>query len=635
MNESSQTSLDVARGYLNRGWSIIPVPYRGKNPGFDDWEKLRITAASAPDYFNGKPLNFGLLTGEPSGWVVDVDLDHEVAVRLAPDYLPITAAVFGRAGRRRSHWLFRVTSPVRTKKIRSNTHGMLVELRSTGLQTVLPPSIHVSGEPIEWECEGGEPAVVDPEELFEAVIRLGAAAKAELGERPTRPSAAKKAKAPKQVAGRPAPDPKATVRPLDAAARCLQAMLRIGIVDRNDGSSRLYTAACRAVEHDLGDADALACIRRYEQLKPFPRQWSDDDVLQRLRDAEAVCTRGAAFKAERDEQGFIKLGTRDPETGKLVLSPRRTLPSAEAFVREHYDHPDRARLVDYAGTLWAWKSNRYVEQEDGAIRQCLHPWLHDAMRYVFNRNTNEMELVNFEANPGSVNAVLETTKSLVHLPSSVAPPCWLNGAGDRPPAHEILVGKSKLLHLPSGEYLTPTPLLFTPSALDYDPVPNAPQPTAWFEFLHQLLEDDTEAWDLVQQWFGYMLTADTAQQKALLLVGPRRSGKGTLGRVLKALIGAANVCGPTTSSLAGNFGLLGASSPRRRENSRTSSHPCPHSPRRFLSARQGRVPATARDLQPAARENHRRASTRGSGSDVGRCLFASSPIQAKRRCRDK
>ena len=32
--------------------------------------------------------------------------------------------------------------------------------------------------------------------------------------------------------------------------------------------------------------------------------------------------------------------------------------------------------------------------------------------------------------------------------------------------------------------------------------------------------------------FGYCLTTDTSQQKAFLIVGPKRSGKGTIGRVL-------------------------------------------------------------------------------------------------------
>jgi putative DNA primase/helicase len=41
----------------------------------------------------------------------------------------------------------------------------------------------------------------------------------------------------------------------------------------------------------------------------------------------------------------------------------------------------------------------------------------------------------------------------------------------------------------------------------------------------------------------------------LLMVGPKRSGKGTIGRVTSRLVGAGNVAGPTTSSLAGPFGL--------------------------------------------------------------------------------
>jgi putative DNA primase/helicase len=39
------------------------------------------------------------------------------------------------------------------------------------------------------------------------------------------------------------------------------------------------------------------------------------------------------------------------------------------------------------------------------------------------------------------------------------------------------------------------------------------------------------------------------------LVGPKRSGKGTIARVLTAILGRENVAGPTLSSLAQNFGL--------------------------------------------------------------------------------
>ncbi|MDZ7735869.1 MAG: hypothetical protein U5P41_07065 [Gammaproteobacteria bacterium] len=39
------------------------------------------------------------------------------------------------------------------------------------------------------------------------------------------------------------------------------------------------------------------------------------------------------------------------------------------------------------------------------------------------------------------------------------------------------------------------------------------------------------------------------------MVGPRRSGKGTILRVMTALLGRSNVAAPTLSSLAAPFGL--------------------------------------------------------------------------------
>jgi putative DNA primase/helicase len=103
--------------------------------------------------------------------------------------------------------------------------------------------------------------------------------------------------------------------------------------------------------------------------------------------------------------------------------------------------------------------------------------------------------------------------------------------------------------------LAPTPRFFTLNALEFDPDPNAPAPMAWFAFLHQLFQGDEQSLDLLQEWFAYCLTGDTSLQKMLLLIGPKRSGKGTIGRVLRQLVGPGNVCSPTTSSLAGPFGL--------------------------------------------------------------------------------
>lgn len=52
-----------------------------------------------------------------------------------------------------------------------------------------------------------------------------------------------------------------------------------------------------------------------------------------------------------------------------------------------------------------------------------------------------------------------------------------------------------------------------------------------------------------------MISGDTSFQKMLLLIGPKRSGKGTIARVLSSLIGAASVVAPTLGSLCEPFGM--------------------------------------------------------------------------------
>lgn len=270
--------------------------------------------------------------------------------------------------------------------------------------------------------------------------------------------------------------------------------------------------------------------------------------------AEGADANDAPEPGEGDDL-LVPLGQKDPASGRLVLSPRRTLPTAEAYACEFNQHADGRTLHGYGGLLMEWRGNRYCQVEEEWLKQRLQPWLHKALRYLLNKQTGEMELVDFESNPTTVKQALDTIRAFVHLPSSTVSPSWLGSGKDRPPALELLPCKSLNLHIPSGRVLAPTPALFTINALDFDYDPNPEPPERWVKFLEQLFGDDLESVDLLQEWMGYCLTGDTSQQKMLLLVGPRRSGKGTIGRIVTRLVGAGNVVGPTTSSLAGNFGL--------------------------------------------------------------------------------
>jgi len=345
-NGQAAAVCDAAIGYLERGWAPIAVPFRSKNPGRDDWEKERLTEADIRQEFSRR-RNIGVLTGEPSGWLIDIDLDHETTVRLAPSYLPPTGAVFGRQSKPRSHYLYRVTSPIKTKKLKSTSVGMLVELRATGLQTVFPPSIHEKGEQIQWS-EDGEPATIDPDTLLDAVSKLASAARAELGET---------AKPARKTDSQPSAD--------QQVKDCLQAMLRMNMVDHNDGSSRLYAAACRAVEHDLNDHDAVSTIHAYAMAAPFPRQWSDDDILQRVRQAEGNVERGKAL--QRPERWTRRQSSSEPiivaSTDEFNLTD---LGNAQRFAARH---GGEVRYCHQWSKWLEWDTTRWAIDQTGAVER--------------------------------------------------------------------------------------------------------------------------------------------------------------------------------------------------------------------------------------------------------------------------
>lgn len=164
--------LNAALAYQERGWS--PTPVNGKGAILKDWPNRRLETTELRAHFADKPLNVGVVLGAPSRGLVDVDLDSPEALAIADIFLPPTSSIFGRAGKPKSHRLYYCDPPPTNRRF-PDQKTMLVELRSTGSQTVLPPSIHVSGDVVEFNVDA-EPARVGGVELTRAVAKLAAAA---------------------------------------------------------------------------------------------------------------------------------------------------------------------------------------------------------------------------------------------------------------------------------------------------------------------------------------------------------------------------------------------------------------------------------------------------------------------------
>ncbi len=176
------SAAEAALGYVRAGFLVVPIPPRQKRPVLDDWPNLRITEAELKQYFNGGG-NVGLILGVDG--LTDVDLDSAEACTAAAELLPATPFRFGRASKPASHAVYRARPQApRTKQYKDPVdHVSLAELRgrksdgTIGLQTVLPGSVHPSGEEVRLEPGASlTPAEIDAAALERAVVRTAAAA---------------------------------------------------------------------------------------------------------------------------------------------------------------------------------------------------------------------------------------------------------------------------------------------------------------------------------------------------------------------------------------------------------------------------------------------------------------------------
>lgn len=112
--------------------------------------------------------------------------------------------------------------------------------------------------------------------------------------------------------------------------------------------------------------------------------------------------------------------------------------------------------------------------------------------------------------------------------------------GDMPPG--LVLTQNGVLDLNSGALLPHNKDYFTTNILPYNYNIQA-RSDEWQRFLESIFEGDQERIALLQEWFGYLLSGSYDYQKVMLLLGPRRCGKGTIGKVLQLLVGDQNFSG--------------------------------------------------------------------------------------------
>lgn len=169
------TVKEAAQYYVAHSWLPIPVEWKKKAPLNLGWQKMKLPSVKLEADFN-KKCNIGVVLGSASNNLVDVDIDAEDGLPFAHQFYPATEVVSGRKSMPRSHrWYLSKIERTRQFKFKG---ACICEVRSNGSQTVVPPSIHLSGEQVKWSSLG-EISCVDSKVLlfaagcFASAVMLG------------------------------------------------------------------------------------------------------------------------------------------------------------------------------------------------------------------------------------------------------------------------------------------------------------------------------------------------------------------------------------------------------------------------------------------------------------------------------
>ncbi|QHY96708.1 hypothetical protein SSPS47_16500 [Streptomyces sp. S4.7] len=207
----------------------------------------------------------------------------------------------------------------------------------------------------------------------------------------------------------------------------------------------------------------------------------------------------------------------------------------------------------WRGSWMSWTGTCWREMDDAQVRKAMYERLEHAI-YTTPGKDGEPEERAWAPTKPKISNLLDALGSITLLPTDTDAPAWVDqdraGEDDGP----IVACTNGLLRIRDRALRPHTPDFFNLVSVPFAYDPNATAPT-WERFLAGIWPDDPEAIQSLQEWFGYVLSGRTDQQKILLVKGPSRSGKGTIARVLKELVGKENLAGPTLAGLGSNFGL--------------------------------------------------------------------------------
>lgn len=242
-----------------------------------------------------------------------------------------------------------------------------------------------------------------------------------------------------------------------------------------------------------------------------------------------------------------------PLRRKGAVFPSPKVPMAVARqLQPEWEHNGMLILRRWRGTWQKWRAGLWGEIPEADMRAGLYEHLEHATYVHVDGRSGIKSKRPWAPAKGPIANLTEAIEAITNLSNDIEPGTWLDG---RAGADLVIPCGNGLVNRSTRGLIPPTPAFFNTSCAPFDYDPAAPTPVCWLAFLESLWPDDPDSITTLQEIFGYVLSGRRHLQKIILIVGPTRSGKGTISAVLTALVGAAHVASPTLAGIATNFGL--------------------------------------------------------------------------------
>lgn len=239
----------------------------------------------------------------------------------------------------------------------------------------------------------------------------------------------------------------------------------------------------------------------------------------------------------------------NPDKQFAVVPDKRPLSWSRTFLDDCFFHADRHTLLKWRDEMYIWRRGAWRKASKDQVNKAVYLW-GERCFLVSGENGNQKE---FAPDIKKVREVVAASTALVSIDDETHQPSILGPLEINPDMAVAM--QNGIVDLRTATMIPPTPRFFSSSCNKFDFDERAPRPAQWIKFLSDVWGDDEQSIECLQEIFGYLLTSDTSMQKAFMLIGPKRSGKGTIARVLGELIGHDAVASPTLASISTNFGL--------------------------------------------------------------------------------